>query len=69
MRHEGWRPFDGRLWQRGYFDRIIRDEEMLHSIREYIQTNPLRWQFDRENPQRSGSDVFDAWLKSLPPLP
>ncbi len=39
-----------KLWQRNYFEHIIRDETELGKIREYIQTNPLRWAFDRENP-------------------
>lgn len=37
------------LWQRGFHDRIIRDEEELNSIRTYIQTNPLRWSLGQEN--------------------
>ena len=41
----------GKLRQRNYFDHIIRDEWELGKIREHIQTNPLRWAFDRENPQ------------------
>ncbi|MBD2461869.1 transposase [Oscillatoria sp. FACHB-1407] len=31
------------LWQRDYYDRIIRDEEALLFIRQYIQNNPLAW--------------------------
>lgn len=59
--HE-WRPFEGRLWQRNYYEHIIRDEDSLNRIREYIATNPLRWELDRENPQRTGEDEFDQWL-------
>jgi Transposase and inactivated derivatives len=50
------------LWQRNYYEHIIRNENELHRIREYIQTNPLRWEFDRENPARQGEDEFDRWL-------
>ncbi len=32
-----------RVWQRGYYDHIVRDEEDLDRIREYIATNPARW--------------------------
>ncbi|OYT72620.1 MAG: hypothetical protein CFK48_02500 [Armatimonadetes bacterium CP1_7O] len=46
----GWPPFRGRLWQRNYYEHIIRNEESLQRIREYILTNPLRWHLDRENP-------------------
>jgi len=43
------------LWQRGFHDRIVRDERELQALREYIETNPLRWALDRENPEhRSG---------------
>ena len=40
----------GSLWQRNYYERIIRDEHELQRIREYIETNPARWTDDRENP-------------------
>ncbi|MBI1881497.1 MAG: transposase [Chloroflexi bacterium] len=39
----------GKLWQRGYYDRIIRKERELDAIRQYIQDNPRRWQEDRDN--------------------
>ena len=47
----GWPPFDKRLWQRNYFERIIRDNHAYENIRNYIQTNPERWNSDqlREN--------------------
>ena len=31
---------DFKIWQRGYYDHIIRNEKDLHFIRQYIQTNP-----------------------------
>src|SRR5262249_17159273 len=62
---KGWVPFPGRLWQRNYYEHVIRDEDELRRIREYIQTNPLRWELDRENPARRGEDEFDRWLASL----
>src|SRR6266513_443609 len=39
------------LWQRNYFERVIRNDDKLGKIREYILTNPLRWASDRENPE------------------
>ena len=42
------------VWQRNYYDHIIRDENSLTRIREYIVTNPLQWDLDPENPQRVG---------------
>lgn len=35
------------IWQRGYFDRIIRDEHELQRFREYIVLNPQKWELDR----------------------
>jgi REP element-mobilizing transposase RayT len=40
----------GGIWQRNYYEHIIRNENTLHRAREYIQTNPLRWSLDPENP-------------------
>jgi REP element-mobilizing transposase RayT len=37
------------LWQRNYFDRVIRDEDELNHIHRYIQGNPLRWEEEEEN--------------------
>ena len=42
--------WQGQIWQRGFYDRVIRDERDLHEIREYIVFNPLKWELDRENP-------------------
>ncbi|MDQ1283848.1 MAG: REP-associated tyrosine transposase [Patescibacteria group bacterium] len=39
------------LWQRNYYDRIIRNESELNRIREYIQNNPADWERDRNNPE------------------
>ncbi len=38
------------VWQRNYYEHIIRNEESLHRIRQYIADNPAQWAFDRENP-------------------
>src|SRR3990170_4846715 len=45
----GWRPFPGRLWQRNYHEHIIRNEEELNHIRQYIIDNPSHWERDEEN--------------------
>ena len=42
---------EGKIWQRNYFERIIRNEEELNSIRKYIIENPIKWDLDRENPK------------------
>ena len=38
------------VWQRNYWEHIIRDEHDLNHIREYIFNNPLQWEMDNENP-------------------
>jgi REP element-mobilizing transposase RayT len=38
------------VWQRGFYDHVIRNDEDLARIRQYIITNPLRWSLDEENP-------------------
>ena len=42
------------IWQRNYYEHIIRNDESLHRIREYIVNNPAQWALDRENPLRAG---------------
>ena len=39
----------GKLWQRNYYEHIIRDENELNRIRQYIIDNPEKWEMDREN--------------------
>ena len=36
-----WRPYERMLWQRGYYDHIVRDAADLAAIRRYIRDNPL----------------------------
>jgi putative transposase len=40
------------IWQRGYHDHIVRHENDLTRIREYIQSNPTQWALDNENPDK-----------------
>ena len=47
VKQNGWPPFDKKLWQRNYYEHIIRNEESRLQIIEYIDTNPLRWHLDR----------------------
>ena len=46
----GWQSFDRRLWQRNYYERVIRDGRELDRAREYIANNPMQWALDSENP-------------------
>jgi REP element-mobilizing transposase RayT len=37
------------VWQRNYFEHIIRNDKSLFLIRQYIRDNPLKWDLDSEN--------------------
>ena len=45
-----WPPFPGKLWQRNYWERIVRNELELDNIREYIYNNPAQWETDQLAP-------------------
>lgn len=50
----------GKFWQRNYYEHIVRNEMELNRIREYIASNPARWEFDREN--LNAQSLQDGWL-------
>ena len=41
------------IWQRNYYERIIRNPEEWDRIRRYIESNPSQWAEDQENPAKS----------------
>lgn len=43
------------VWQRNYYERVIRDDRELDGIRQYIGENPLRWEEDENHPARQSS--------------
>jgi putative transposase len=45
----------GALWQRGYYEHVIRNEKALNRIRDYIASNPARWADDPDNISRAAS--------------
>ena len=53
------------VWQRNYWEHVIRDQNSFNRIHDYILTNPLRWHLDKENLHHDGEDDFDRWLDSL----
>jgi REP element-mobilizing transposase RayT len=63
-----WPSFPGKLWQRNYYEHVIRNEPSCNRIREYIINNPMRWHVDRENlnaiPPSKESD-FDALIDEV----
>lgn len=53
------------VWQRNYYEHIIRDERSLNRIRQYIFNNPQQWHVDRYNPDGAGQDEFEDLLKGI----
>jgi len=51
VKEHGWTRFNKRLWQRNYYEHVIRNENELNEIRQYIRTNPENWENDKENPK------------------
>ncbi len=45
-----WIPFNKKLWQRNYYEHVIRNEGDHERINEYIINNPLNWSEDENNP-------------------
>jgi putative transposase len=50
-----WSAFRGQLWQRGYYEHVVRNESALARVRRYIEENPARWALDDENPNKAVS--------------
>lgn len=44
-----FQPYNGQLWQRSFYDHVIRTEKSHNNIRTYIANNPLKWDQDAEN--------------------
>ena len=49
------------VWQRNYYEHIIRNEDALNRIRQYIADNPRRWELDPENPAAQHPEPEDPW--------
>jgi REP element-mobilizing transposase RayT len=47
VRDHGWPRFGGRLWQRNYWERVVRNDHELANVRRYIAENPQHWHRDR----------------------
>jgi len=48
-----WKRFDKKLWQRNYWEHIIRNGAEYKRIADYINENPAKWIDDKFNPQNS----------------
>lgn len=49
----GGRP----VWQRNFYEHIVRDGRDLEKIYKYMADNPLQWEFDRENPAAKDNSI------------
>jgi putative transposase len=47
------RSTSGRIWQRGYYERVVGTPSEYAKISRYIGENPLTWALDEENPRRT----------------
>src|SRR5688572_31736185 len=66
------RGFDAHLplWQRNFYEHVVRNDDELNRIRQYIRLNPLRWLLDAENPDRTFDEAYEkdwGWLESSAP--
>jgi putative transposase len=50
----------GTLWQRNYWEHIVRDEMELNRIREYIRNNPAKWKEDRFYGQETRDQIRET---------
>ena len=48
------------VWQRNYYEHIIRNDKDLNNIRDYIINNPMQWHMDEENLHRGDSHQKDG---------
>lgn len=46
VKQNNWQPFEKRLWQKNYYEHIIRNEQSLQNIRTYIINNPANREKD-----------------------
>ncbi|MCX7088230.1 MAG: transposase [Methylococcales bacterium] len=47
VKQSQWPRFEGKLWQRDYWEHVVRNEADLERLREYIANNPKSWGLDK----------------------
>ena len=45
------------VWQRSYYEHVVRNEDELARVREYILNNPVKWALDEYNPQAASTRI------------
>ena len=53
VKNSGWQSFDKKMWQRNYWEHIIRNEQSYIKLVEYIENNPLKWDMDSLHPDNA----------------
>jgi REP-associated tyrosine transposase len=56
------------IWQRNYYEHVVRDDRSLHQLRDHIAANPARWAEDSLNPARTNRIGHDDMAAYAPPL-
>jgi REP element-mobilizing transposase RayT len=51
VKQNNWPPFNKKLWQRNYYEHVIRNDIDLYETREYINNNQKKWHLDKYNPE------------------
>lgn len=49
VKQHHWPQFPGKLWQRNYYEHVVRNDDDLLKIRQYIINNPVNWEKDEYN--------------------
>jgi putative transposase len=61
VKEDAWRPFPGKLWQRNYYEQIIKNERHLTAVRQYIENNPVNWEADQLHPNAPPNKFNQSW--------
>ena len=73
VKEQCWPRYHDKLWQRSYYDHVIRNERAFEYIMRYVYENPIRWTADHLNPDCKDPDeimktVRDMELGTPPPV-
>ena len=65
VKNGNMKRFNDQIWQRNYYEHIIRNEKEYYKILEYIKTNPLKWEEDiyyKEGNFKYGKTIYNFCL-------
>ena len=55
VKEDGWTPYNHKLWQRGYYEHVLRNQHDLEDTREYINLNPRRYKHAEHSNLNTGN--------------